>query len=223
MEQLVLNYGDSIMPDPAISVGNTIHWRLRKFDSVQVMLSLCLDDNSFQTVQLPEHEQDDSLQLCEYKGKLGFIRLRRELEMEYKGKLGFTRLTRELEMELWLVPDSRNSEWIREVVVNLGNAECYGLKPVGFYGAEIVVLKKWGGMVFYKLQDGSHNTVKVEEGIFRKEEKVFQFRSDWELVNLRPPWIPLEKSNVSQSKKTQILLRNNLQVHSITTRVEFEK
>ncbi|XP_059310359.1 uncharacterized protein LOC132061600 [Lycium ferocissimum] len=103
--------------------------------------------------------------------------------MEYNGKLGFTCLSPK-GMKLWVFENGRQ---VWELKKEVDIETVYGMTkfptPVGFYNADIALMKDYYQVIFYKLQDKSFNVVKLDK--CPTVQEIFPFRSDLEPIDLR--------------------------------------
>ncbi|KAL3619422.1 hypothetical protein CASFOL_036992 [Castilleja foliolosa] len=154
---------------PAIRVGKSVHW-LTEHPSrgVHTVLSFHEPDESFARFSLSQ----SSKRLVNYKGKLGVIK---SLE-KYPDRV----------MQLWV---KYNDRWTLEMVVSLSRIIARNLKwprLIDFYDTDIVFIESGSEGLFYKLEDRSVRKVfKVSLDKIRYRNVFFEFRSDWEPVDLR--------------------------------------
>ncbi|KAI3453992.1 hypothetical protein Pfo_010655 [Paulownia fortunei] len=151
----------------SVSAGDSVYW-LTNHDNI---LEFHEANESFHKFRLPEPVHKNTA----YNSK--------QL-LEYQGRLGFTCLTEERKMALWLTerdPINQMINWRKKMVVDIESIETHAF-PAGFYNSGIVFLKAFFEVIFYKLQDCSLSKVKLDELLDARE--VFQFRSDFEPVNL---------------------------------------
>ncbi|KAL3619419.1 hypothetical protein CASFOL_036989 [Castilleja foliolosa] len=86
-------------------------------------------------------------------------------------------------MELWL---KGNDGWTLEMAVSLSSLIGRNLHPIDFYDADIVFIESDWEVVFYKLEDrGVIRKVELGRDFEDGRNKHFEFRSDWEPVDLR--------------------------------------
>ncbi|PIN01646.1 hypothetical protein CDL12_25840 [Handroanthus impetiginosus] len=152
--------------NPAISIGNRIHWLINKND----VLTFDESNHSFNKFSSPNSFSKNELnQLVDYEGRLGFVCL-----------------TDDDDLELWQKESTENDLWTKKMAVKikgLGQDLKYAC-AIGFYNAEIVFVKLYDKVVFYKLQDCSFFEVELDYSL-RHANEIFQFRSDFEPVNLK--------------------------------------
>ncbi|PIN11904.1 hypothetical protein CDL12_15488 [Handroanthus impetiginosus] len=79
--------------------------------------------------------------------------------VQYEGRLGLTYLTQESNMELWVM---QKDQWMKKMVLNI---------------------QTFNEVIFYNLEDYSFTRVQLDHRLTTGEE-VFQFRSDFEPVDL---------------------------------------
>ncbi|XP_060195396.1 putative F-box protein At5g50220 [Lycium barbarum] len=135
--------------------------------------------------------QDDQVMALNYNGEEAFPRFSlpkppfkySDQLVEYKGKLGFTCLSPK-GIELWVF-ENGNQVW--ELKKEVGIETLKGVtkypKLIGFYNADIAVMKDDNRVIFYKLQDKSFNVVKLYR--WQDVQEIFPFRSDLERIDLR--------------------------------------
>ncbi|KAL3649993.1 hypothetical protein CASFOL_006396 [Castilleja foliolosa] len=156
---------------PAVCVGKSVYW-LTDGDNV---VSFHEPDESFEKFSLPQVVNKSRINSCRL--------------VNYKGTLGMTRLPEERDkvMELWL--RCNNNGWTLEMAVSNSclRRSCY---PPDFYDAagRIVFIKTCKEAMFCKLEDaGSVRKVDLDQAD-RICKQYFQYRSDWEPVDLRGRW-----------------------------------
>ncbi|MCD7452984.1 hypothetical protein HAX54_019043 [Datura stramonium] len=155
---------------PAVNAGGLIYLKLR---DDQVMALNYNGEEAFPRFSLPKPPAFDK-----YKDYYPYNQL-----VEYKGKLGFTCLSPK-GMELWVF-NNGNQVWElkKEVDVETVKGVTKFPTPVGFYNADIALMKDYYEVIFYKLQDKSFNVVKLDK--CPNVQEIFPFRSDLEPIDLR--------------------------------------
>ncbi|XP_009801397.1 F-box protein At5g49610-like [Nicotiana tabacum] len=153
---------------PAVNASGLVYFKLRKDD--QVMALNYNGEEAFSRFSLPKPA-------LEYKD-YGYNQL-----VEYKGKLGFTCLSPK-GMELWVFENGNQSwELKKEVDIEILKKVTNYPSSIGFYNADIALMKDYYEVIFYKLQDKSFNVVKLDK--CHKVDEIFPFRSDLEPLDLR--------------------------------------
>ncbi|PIN02383.1 hypothetical protein CDL12_25103 [Handroanthus impetiginosus] len=150
---------------PAISMGNRIHWLTNKNN-----VTFDESNHSFHKFSSPKSFSKNELNQL----------------VEYEGRLGLACLTADDNLELWQKESTENYLWTKKMAVKmkgLGEDLKYAC-AIGFYNAEILFVKLYDKVVFYKLQDCSFCEVELDYSL-RHANEIFQFRSDFEPVNLK--------------------------------------
>ncbi|MCD7461111.1 hypothetical protein HAX54_045190 [Datura stramonium] len=154
---------------PAVNANGLVYFKLIRDDNDddQVMAINYNGEESFPRFSLPNYAFHH-----EYKDHL------HNQLVEYIGKLGFTCLTPK-GMELWVF-ENRRHVW--ELKKRMDTETVKGTL-VGFYNADIALMKNYDEVVFYKLHDKSVNVVKL--GKCPDVREIFPFRSDLEPIDLK--------------------------------------
>ncbi|KAK4337962.1 hypothetical protein RND71_042449 [Anisodus tanguticus] len=153
---------------PAVNASCLVYFKL---SDDQVMAMNYNGEEAFPTFSLPN-------QAFEYKD------YRDEQLVECNGKLGFSCLSPK-GMELWFFENGRQVwEFKKEIDIETIKGVTKFPTPVGFYNADIALMKDYYEFIFYKIQDKSFNVVKLDK-CRPTVQQILPFRSDLEPIDLR--------------------------------------